>query len=49
MLTSIIVDADVDPVNVYVCSDNDEMTRTYNAELKYFQEQSLTQNLSTLH
>ena len=49
LLKSIIVDFVVDPVNVYVCGDNDEVTRKYNGEPNYFREQSLTQNLSTLH
>ena len=32
-----------------MCGDDDEMTRKYNVEPNYFHEQSLTQNLSTLH
>ena len=49
LLTSIIVDADVDPVDVYVCSDNDEIKRKCIAEPKFFHEQSLTQNFWTPH
>ena len=38
LLKSIIVDFVVDPVNAYVCGDNDEVTRKYNGEPNYFRE-----------
>ena len=37
-LKSVVVDFVVDPVNVYVCGDNDEVTRKYNGEPNYFRE-----------
>ena len=43
------MDAVVAPVNVYMSGDDDEMARKYIDEPSYFHEQSLTQNLSTLH